>query len=129
MYQDKDPIENNNIPSDVQTFLVDPYNLELLEKSIRENKTEIFLNLVKDGVNVPTSFDKSTLFRKITKNGAPVLPTLNISQTSGKEKQPMVRMSSMPTSTSTQPIFQLSTKHIQQIISAMPNTTIHASIL
>lgn len=56
MYQDEDPIENNNIPSDVQTFLGDLYNLEMLEKYIRGNKMEIFLNLVKDGVNVPTLF-------------------------------------------------------------------------
>ena len=67
VYQDEDPIGDNNIPSDVKTFLVDPYNIEMMEKSIRENKTEIFLNLVKYGINVPTSFDESTLFRKITK--------------------------------------------------------------
>jgi len=54
VYQDEDPID---VPSDVRTFLVDPYNLEMMEKSIRANKTEIFLNLVKDGVNVPTRFD------------------------------------------------------------------------
>ena len=63
VYQDEDPIDHNDIPSDVRTFLADPYNLEMMEKSIRENKTEIFLNLVKDGVNIPTSFDESTLFR------------------------------------------------------------------
>ena len=63
VYQDEDPIGNNNIPSDVQMFLANPYNLEMLEKSIRENKTEIFLNLIKDGVNVPMSYDESTLFR------------------------------------------------------------------
>ena len=63
VYQEEDPIDKNKIPSDVRTFLVDPYNLEMIKKSIRENKTEIFLNLVKDDVNVPTSFDESTLFR------------------------------------------------------------------
>ena len=65
VYQDEDPIAPNDIASDVRTFLVDPYDLEMMEKSIRENKTEIFLNLVKDSVNVPTSFDESTLFRQI----------------------------------------------------------------
>ena len=41
----------------------------------------------------------------------------------------MVATSAMPTSsTSTQPTFQLSAKHIQQIISAIPNVTTHASI-
>ena len=63
VYQEEDPIDNNNIPSDVQKFLLDPYNLEMMEKSIRANKTGIFLNLVKDGVNVPTSVDENTLFR------------------------------------------------------------------
>ena len=63
VYQDEDPIDPNDVPNYVRTFLVDPYNLEMMEKSIRANKTEIFLNLVKDGVNVPTSFDESTLFR------------------------------------------------------------------
>lgn len=70
----------------------------MLEKSIRENKTKIFLNLVKDGVNVPMSFDESTLFRQITKDGALVLPTSNMAQTSSKEKEPVVRTSSIPTS-------------------------------
>ena len=63
VYQDEDPIENNDIPNDVQTFFVDPYNLEILGKYIRVNKNKIFLNLVKDGVNVPMSFDESTFFR------------------------------------------------------------------
>ncbi len=41
----------------------------------------------------------------------------------------MVTTSAMPTSsTSTQPTFQLSAEHTQQIISAMPNATTHASI-
>ena len=113
VYQDEDPIDNNNIPSDVQMFLVDPYNSEMSEKSIKENKTEIFLNLVKDGVNVFTSFDESTLFRQITKDGAPMLPTSNIAQTSGKEKEFVVRTSSIPTSSaSTQAMVQLSAEHI-----------------
>ena len=100
-----------------------------MEKSIRENKIEIFLNLVKDGVNVPTSFDESTLFRKITKGGVPMLPTSNVAQTSSKEKEPTVTTSVMPTSsTLTLPTFQLSVEHIQQIISAIPNATTHASI-
>ena len=63
VYQDEDPIDNNNIPGDIQTFLTDSYNLEMMEKSIGSNKTEIFLNLVKDGVDVPMSFDERTLFR------------------------------------------------------------------
>ena len=85
--------------------------------------------MVKDGVNIPTSFDESTLFRQITKGGAPILPTSNIAQTFGKEEEHVVRTSSIPTSSvSTQPTFQLSVEHIQQIISAMPNTTTHASI-
>ena len=70
------------------------------------------------------------MFRQITKDGAPVLPTSNISQASTKEKELVVSTSSIPTSSaSTQPMFQLSVEHIQQIISAMPNTTTHASIL
>ena len=85
--------------------------------------------MVKDGVNVPPSFDESTLFRQITKGGAPVLPTSNAVPTSSKGKETMVKTSAMPTSsTSTQPTFQLSVKHIQKIISAMPNVTTHASI-
>ena len=47
LYQDEDPIDPNDIPSDVRTFLVDPYNLEMMKKSIRANKTEIFLNWLK----------------------------------------------------------------------------------
>ena len=43
VYQDEDPIDPNDIPSDVRKFLADPYNLEMMEKSIRENKIEIFL--------------------------------------------------------------------------------------
>lgn len=74
---------------------------------------KIFLNLVKDGVNVPTIFDESTLFRQITKDGAPILPMPNMAQTFGKEKEPMVRTSSVSTSSaSTQPMFQLSAEHI-----------------
>ena len=61
MYQDEGPNDNNN--NELQTFLSNPYNVEMMEKSIRENKIEIFLNLVKDGVNVPMSFDESILFR------------------------------------------------------------------
>ena len=57
------------------------------EKYIGANKMEIFLKLVEDGVNVPTSFDESTLFRQITKDSAPVLSTSNIAQTSSKEKE------------------------------------------
>ena len=49
----------------------------MTEKSIRANKTEIFLNLFKDGVNVPTSFDESTFFRHIKKGGSPIVPTSN----------------------------------------------------
>ena len=106
VYQDEDPIDPNDVPSDVRTFLADPYNLEMMEKSIRANKTEIFLNLVKDGVNVPTSFDESTLFRQIKKGGAPVLPTSSAAPTSSKGKETMVITSAMPTSsTSTQPTF------------------------
>ena len=102
----------------------------MMEKSIRENKIEIFLNLVKDGVNVPMIFDESTLFRQIMNGGAPILPTLNKVQSSSKEIEPMVTTSAMPTSgISTQSTLQLSAKHIQKIISAMPNTTTHASIL
>ena len=86
VYQEEDPIDNNNIPSDVQIFLANPYNLEMMEKSIRANKNEIFPNLVKDGVNVPMSFDERTLFRQIKKDGAPMLPTSNIAQTFQKEK-------------------------------------------
>ena len=53
----------------------------------------------------------------------------NIAQTSSKEKEPTVTTSAMPTSSiSTQSKFQLSAKHIQQIISAIPNATTHASI-
>jgi len=129
VYQEEDPIDNNNIPSDVQTFLSDPYNLEMMEKSIRANKTEIFLNLIKDGVNVLMSFDENTLFRQITKGGVLVLPTSNTVQAAGKEKEPTVRTSDIPTSSvSTQPTFQLSVEHIKKIISAMPNSTTHASI-
>ena len=129
VYQDEDPVNPNNVPSDVTTFLVDPYNLKMMEKSIRANKTEIFLNLVKDGVNVPTSFDESTLFRQIKKGGAPIVPTSNVAPISSKGKETMVTTSAMPTSsTSTQPTFQLSAKHIQQIISVIPNVTTHASI-
>ena len=61
-------------------FLQTHTTQKMLEKSIRVNKTEIFLNLVKDAVNVPTSFDESTLFRKIIKDGAPMLSTSNIAQ-------------------------------------------------
>ena len=62
--------------------------------------------MIKDGVNVPMSFDENTLFRQITKGGAPMLPSLNIVQTSGKEKEPMVRTTSIPTSSvSTYPTF------------------------
>ena len=129
VYQDEDFIEPNDVPSDVRTFLADPYNLEMMEKSIRENKTEIFLNLVKDGVNVPTSFDESTLFRKIKKGGAPIVPTSSATPTSSKGKETMVATSVMPTSsTSTQSTFQLSTEHIQQIISVILNVTTHGSI-
>lgn len=129
VYQDEDPINPNDVPSDVRTFLVDPYNLEMMEKSIRENKTEIFLNLVKDGVNIPTSFDENTLFRQIRKGGVPVLPTSNATPTSSRGKETMAKTSAMPTSsTSTQPTFQLSAEHIQQIMSAIPNATTHTSI-
>ncbi len=129
IYQDEDPIDPNDVPSDVRTFLAEPYNVEMMEKSIRANKTKIFLNLVKDGVNVPPSFDENALFRQITKGGAPMLTTSNAAPTSSKGKETMVITSAMPTSsTSTQPTFQLSVEHIHQIISAMPNVTTHASI-
>ena len=109
VYQDEDPIDPNDVPSDVRTFLADPYKFEMMEKSIRANKTEIFLNLVKDGVNVPTSFDENTLFRQIKKGGALVVPTSSAAPTSSKGKETMVATSAMPTSsTSTQPTFQLS---------------------
>ena len=85
----------------------------MMEKSIRANKIEIFLNLVKDDVNATTSFDESTLFRQITKDGAPVLPTSNTAQTSSKGKEPMMTTSDIPTSNvSTQSTFQLSAEHI-----------------
>ena len=45
----------------------------MLEKYIGENKTKIFLNLVKAGVNFPKLFDESTFLRQITKDGAPML--------------------------------------------------------
>ena len=64
----------------------------MLEKTIRVNKTKISINLVKDGVNVPTSFDENTLFRQITKDGAPVLPNLTIAQTSSKGKEYVVEL-------------------------------------
>ena len=129
VYQDEDPIDPNDVPSDVRNFLVDPYNLEMMEKSIRVNKIQIFLNFIKDGVNVPTSFDESTLFRKIKKGGAPVLPTSSAVPTSSKGKETMVTTSAMLTSsTSTQSTFQLILEHIQQIISSIPNATTHLSI-
>ena len=110
-------------------FHVDPYYLEMIEKSIREKKNEIFLNLVKDDVNVPTSFDERTLFRQITKGGALVLLTSNATQTSSKGKESIVTTSAMPASSiSTQSKFQLSAEHIQQIISDIPNVTTHASV-
>ena len=57
------------------------------------------------------------------------MPTSNVAPTSSKGKETMVATSTMPTSsTSTQPTFQLSAEHIQQIISAKPNVTTHASI-
>ena len=85
-----------------------------MEKSIRANKIEIFLTLVKDGVNVPMSFDESTLFRQITKGGAPMLPTSNTTQKYSKGKEPTVTTSAIRTSSvSTQSTFQLSSEHIQ----------------
>ena len=54
------------------------------------NKTEIFLNLFKDGVNVPTSFDESTLFRQITKDGGLILPNSSVVQKSSKGKESKV---------------------------------------
>ena len=74
VYQEENLIDHNNIPNDVQIFLANPYNVEMMEKYIKANKIEIFLNLVKDGVNVSTRFDEATLFRQIMKGGAPVLP-------------------------------------------------------
>ena len=44
------------------------------KEMIRAHKIEVFLILIKDGVNVPINFDENTLFREITKDGAPVLP-------------------------------------------------------
>jgi len=98
VYQDEDHIDKNNIPSDVQTFLSNPYNLEMMEKSIKSNKIEIFPNLVKDGDNAPTSFDQTTLFRQISKGGGPILPTSNTTQATAKEKEPTVRTSDILTS-------------------------------
>jgi len=57
------------------------------------------------------------------------VPTSNVAPTSRKGKETMVVTSVMPTSsTSTQPTFQLSAEHIQQIISVIPNVTTHASV-
>ena len=106
VYQDEDPIDFDDISSEVKTFLVDPYNVEVMEKSIRANKTDIFLNLIKDGVNIPTSFDENTLFSQIRKGGSLVVPTSSAIPTSSKGKETIVATSAMPTSsTSTQPTY------------------------
>ena len=40
--QEEEHIQDGNPPDDVTKLLLDPYNLEMLEKSIRTNKIEIF---------------------------------------------------------------------------------------
>ena len=97
-YQDEDTIDFDDISSEVKTFLADPYNVEMMEKSIKANKTDIFLNLIKDGVNVPTSFDENTLFNQIKKGGAPLAPNSSAIPTSSKGKEPIVTTSAMLTS-------------------------------
>ena len=58
----------------------------MMKKYIRTNKTKIFLNFVKDGVNVPMIFYESTFFRKITKDGALLLSSSTVAQTLAREK-------------------------------------------
>ena len=122
VYQDEDPIDFGDISSEVKTFLADPYNVEMMDKSIKANKTDIFLNLIKDGVNVPTSFDENVLFNQVKKGGAPLAPNSNTMPTSSKGKEPTVTTSAMPTSsTLPPPTFQANSEIFQQFFNALSN--------
>ncbi len=128
VYQDEDPIDFGDISSEVKTFLADPYNVEMMEKSIKANKTDIFLNMIKDGVNFPTSFDENILFTQVKKGGSPLAPSSSAIPTSSKGKGPTVTTSAMPTSsTLPQPTLQTNPEIFEQFINALSNLATYAN--
>lgn len=58
---DPNMVDQDDLPLEMQTFLEDSYNQEMVEKFIRHNLIGLLRNLIENGARLPPNFDRSIL--------------------------------------------------------------------
>lgn len=82
--QNPNMVDQDELSLEVQIFLADSYNQEMIEKFIQHNPTTLLKALLEKGAQLPLDFDKSNLGQQPqgdlapTQNFAPVIQTQSI---------------------------------------------------
>lgn len=94
--QNPNMVSQDELSPEVQTFLTDSYNQEMMEKFIQHNPTTLLKTLLENGAQLPHEFNRSTLTQQAQGDLTPTQSVAPIIQTQSIATPSIIQAQSMP---------------------------------